>query len=136
MERETVMIQHNSKLPEILVIEDDAEFCDILCKMLSRRGYEVAKAKTGRDGINRFKERPADLVITDIVLPDKDGIHVILDLQKVFPQVKVIAMSAGGHSATGEEYLSDVALYCNVKHTLTKPFHHDQLFTMIREILD
>lgn len=131
-----LMFKKKTKIHEILVIEDDTEFSEILCKMLARRGYGVTKAKTGRDGINRFKEHPTDLVITDVVLPDKDGIHVILDLQKVLPEVKVIAMSGGGHSATGEEYLDDVQLYCNVQHTLAKPFHHDKLFKMIRKILD
>lgn len=123
-------------MAEILVIEDDTEFCDDLCRMLSKQGYGVTKAVTGYDGLDRFKAHPTDLVITDIVLPDRDGIHVILDLQKAFPNVKIIAMSGGGHCASGEEYLSDVQLYCNVQHTLTKPFQRDELIAMIHEILD
>ena len=130
------MIQKKSKLLEVLVIEDDTDFRDVLCKMLSRRGYDVTKAKNGLEGIHHFKEHPADLVITDIVLPDKDGIHVILELKKILPEVKVIAMSGGGHCASGQEYLDDVQLYCNVKHTLAKPFHQDALLKMMQKILD
>jgi YesN/AraC family two-component response regulator len=95
----------------------------------------VAKAETGQDGLDLFKQHPADLVITDVVLPDKDGIHVILDLQKTDPCVKIIAMSGGGKGASGEEYLSDIQLLCNIEHTLAKPFARDKLFSMIREML-
>lgn len=129
------LTETGEKMREILVIEDDMEFSDSLCRMLTRRGYEVASAATARDGLDRFKDHPADLVITDIVLPDRDGIHVILDLQKVFPDVKIIAMSGGGHCASGEEYLRDVQLYCNIQHTLAKPFQGNELFTMIHEML-
>ena len=104
--------------------------------MLARQGYDVARASTARDGIDLYKEHPADLVITDIVLPDRDGMHMILDLQKVFPDIKIIAMSGGGCCASGEEYLNDVELYCNVQHTLAKPFHRDKLFAMIHKVLD
>lgn len=135
MQNGIIMIQRKSKSLEVLIIEDDTDFGDVLCKMLARRGYGVAQARTGLEGIHRFKEHPADLVITDIVLPDKDGIHVILELQKIVPEVKVIAMSGGGRCASGEEYLDDVQLYCNVKHTLAKPFRQDELLKTIRKAL-
>ena len=124
------------KMSQILVIDDDTEFSDPLCKMLARQGYGVLCATTGQDGLELFKEHPADLVIADIVLPDRDGIHVILDLQKAVPDVKIIAISGGGYCASGEEYLNDVQLLCNVEHTLAKPFQREQLFTMIHEMLD
>ena len=130
------MSEKRAKSQEILVIEDDKEFSDDLCRMLTRRGYEVAQAVTARDGLSRFKENPVDLVITDIILPDLDGIHVILNLQKSAPDVKIIAMSGGGDHAFGEEYLDDVQLYCNIEHTLAKPFHKDALFKIIHKILD
>ena len=120
---------------EILVIEDDKDFSESLCKMLARHGFGVAKAETGQDGIDQFKAHPADLVITDVLLPDRDGLHVILDLQKLLPDVKIIAISGGGHCATGEEYLQDVQLLCNIEHTLAKPFHRKELFKMIRKAL-
>lgn len=131
-----IRLKKRSKIKEILVIEDDQEFSDVLCKMLARHGYGVASAGTGQGGLNLFKEHPVDLVITDILLPDRDGIHLILDLQKAFPNVKIIAMSGGGDCATGEEYLNDVQLYCNVQHTLAKPFLREELFDMIHEVLE
>ena len=122
-------------MQEILVIEDDKDFSESLCRMLTRKGYGVVTALSGLDGINLFKEHPADLVITDILLPDRDGLNVILDLQKFFPNVKIIAISGGGHCASGKEYLDDIQLLSNVRYTLTKPFHSKELFKMIHEIL-
>ena len=123
------------KTKEILVIEDDKDFSESLCKMLARRGYDVAKAETGQDGIDQFKEHPVDLVITDVLLPDRDGLHVILDLQRILPDVQIIAMSGGGRRATGEEYLDDIQLLCNVKLTLAKPFQSKALFKMVHKAL-
>jgi DNA-binding response OmpR family regulator len=121
---------------EILVIEDDRDFNEALCNMLIKQGYGVFKAMNGRDGINLFKAHPADLVITDILLPDREGLNVILDLKRFLPNVKIIAISGGGHCASGEEYLSDIQLLSGVQHTLTKPFHRDELIKMIHEVLD
>jgi len=121
---------------EILVIEDDRDFSEALCSMLRRQGYRVVKALNGFDGVNLFKKHPSDLVIADILLPDRDGLNVILDLQKFLPNVKIIAISGGGHCTTGEEYLDDIQLLCNVEHTLAKPFHKDELFEIIHEVLD
>ncbi|MCK5014523.1 MAG: response regulator [Candidatus Omnitrophica bacterium] len=126
----------NTKRFQILVIDDDTEFSEPLCKMLTRQGYAVFNAANGQEGLNLFKEHQADLVIADIVLPDRDGFHIILDLQKILPDVKIIAISGGGHCASGEEYLDDVQLLCNVQHTLAKPFNRDKLFRMIHEMLD
>jgi len=122
-------------MPKILVIEDDLDFSRALCNMLAKQGYGVANAENGLDGLNLYKKNPADLVITDILLPDLDGLNVILDLQRIFPEVKIIAISGGGRCATGEEYLKDIQLLSSVQHVLAKPFHSDKLFKMIHEIL-
>jgi len=130
-----VMIKQNEQMPQILVIEDDRDFNETLCSMLRKQGYGVFNAESGIDGVNLFKKHPADLVIADILLPDRDGLNVILDLQRLLPDVKIIAISGGGHY-TGEEYLKDIQLLSNVQHTLAKPFHRDELFEMIHKVLD
>jgi len=122
-------------MSEILVIEVDIEFSELLCKVLTKKGYAVISANTGRDGLDMLKDHPADLVIADILLPDRDGVHVILDMQKIMPGVKIIAISGGGHCASGQEYLQDVRLLCNIEHTLAKPFKNDELISMIQEAL-
>lgn len=118
-------------MQEILIIDDDLDFNESLTKMLSRKGYGVRQATTGQGGVDLFKKHPVDLVIADILLPDRDGVNVILDIQKALPGIKIIAISGGGHCASGEEYLNDIQLLCNVQHTLAKPFQCNQLFDLI-----
>ena len=65
-----------------------------LRRILERAGYEVAEAPGGREGIARYRQEPADVVITDILMPEKDGLEVIREIKREFPDVKTIAMSA------------------------------------------
>jgi two-component system response regulator (stage 0 sporulation protein F) len=81
----------------ILVIEDHASVRTLLAQVLHDAGYQVCEAATGREGLERFREQPVDLVITDLEMPEMTGLEVILALTRAFLDVKVIAMS--GHSA-------------------------------------
>ncbi len=81
----------------ILVIEDHASVRTLLAQVLKDAGYQVCEAATGREGLERFREQPVDLVITDLEMPEMTGLEVILALTHAFLNVKVIAMS--GHSA-------------------------------------
>ena len=80
----------------VLVIEDDQEVREFLVAVLSRAGHTVSDACNGRDGVTMFRENPVQVVITDIIMPEKDGIETILDLRREHPQLKVIAISGGG----------------------------------------
>ncbi len=81
----------------ILVIEDHASVRRLLAQVLKDAGYQVCEAATGREGLERFREQPMDLVITDLEMPEMTGLEVILALTRAVSNVKVIAMS--GHSA-------------------------------------
>ncbi|MDH4088638.1 MAG: response regulator [Nitrospira sp.] len=81
----------------ILVIEDHASVRRLLAQVLKDAGYQVFEAATGREGLERFREQPMDLVITDLEMPEMTGLEVILALTRAVSNVKVIAMS--GHSA-------------------------------------
>ncbi len=81
----------------ILVIEDHASVRTLLAQVLKDAGYQVCEAATGREGLERFREQPMDLVITDLEMPEMTGLEVILALTRTCLDVKVIAMS--GHSA-------------------------------------
>ena len=122
-------------MSKILVIEDDLEFSQALCKALRKSGYDVLFAENGQKGIDLYKRFLADLVITDILMPEKDGIEVIVDLKKHFPNIKIIAISGGGSAGSGLEYLRSAEVVCDVRHTLAKPFKRDRLFQMIEEVL-
>jgi len=122
-------------MSQILVIEDDIEFNNVLCSILSKNGYGVLSATDGKQGLHLYEENLADLVITDILMPEQDGVEVISCLRKNFPDVKIIAISGGGGYGTGQEYLHSVQIVCHVNCALTKPFRKDQLFEAIQELL-
>jgi len=122
-------------MSQILVIEDDIDFNQILCKVLIKKGYEVLSAINGKEGLSLYEKNLADLVITDILMPEQDGIEVILKLKKMSHDVKIIAISGGGQDISGQEYLQSVRAICNIEHTLTKPFEKDRLLQIIQELL-
>lgn len=118
---------------QILVIEDDRSVRELMLHTLSRAGYRVLAAEDGVQGMNVFREEHPDLVITDIVMPHKEGFETIMALRKEQPDVKVIAMSGGGRHGN-DEYLS-VARKLGACRTVTKPFLREEMLRVVRETL-
>jgi YesN/AraC family two-component response regulator len=114
-------------------MEDDDQMRTIIRKMLERAGYKVLEAPDGNVGIRLFRENPVDLVITDIIMPEKEGIETILELKRDFPETKVIAISGGGRGAP-KEYLK-IAKKLGVQRTLAKPFEKEDLLRAVKELL-
>ena len=104
----------------ILIIDDEPSIIEVLRKILQFEGYDVATATNGEEGLELFRQTPCDLVITDMVMPAKDGLQTILDLRKEKPDLPVIAMSGGG-AISKERYLA-VAGYLDRVITIAKPF--------------
>ena len=120
-------------MARILVIEDDNEVRDYLESVLTRDGYEVEGASNGKDGVASFQRNPVDLVITDIIMPEKDGIETIMDLKRSNKDLKVIAISGGGR-AEPENYLHSAKLI-GANLTLRKPFTNEEMLRAVRELL-
>ena len=120
-------------MARILIIDDESQIRSMLRLMLERVGYEVTEAPDGIEGIRQYRENPADLIITDLIMPNKDGIGMIIDLKKEFPKVKIIAMSGGGVNRP-EGYL-DGAKKLGATRTLTKPIDRDQMLKAVKETL-
>lgn len=118
---------------QILVIEDDRAVRELMLHTLSRAGYRVLSAEDGNEGMNIFRSEHPDLVITDIVMPQKEGFETIMALRKEQPDVKVIAMSGGGRHGT-EDYLS-VARKLGACRTVAKPFLREEMLRVVREAL-
>jgi DNA-binding response OmpR family regulator len=118
----------------ILVIEDDREVREYLGEVLSRAGHTVSKAANGRDGVCMFREHPVQVVITDIIMPEKDGIETILDLRRDHPGLKVIAISGGGRS-TPENYLHSARLL-GADRVFRKPFRNEEILAAVAELAD
>jgi len=117
----------------ILIIDDDIQVRVMLRKLFEREGYAVMDAPDGVEGIRRYQENPADLVIADLIMPNKEGIETIRELMAEFPEVKVIAISGGGLNEP-EPYLH-IAEKLGVKHTFIKPIETRELLEAVRELL-
>jgi YesN/AraC family two-component response regulator len=117
----------------ILIIDDEPQIRSMLKLMLERDGHEVAEAPDGVEGIKIHRQNPADLIITDLIMPNKDGIGMIIELKKEYPNVKIIAMSGGGLNKP-EGYLKG-AKKLGAACTLTKPIDRDELLKAIKDVL-
>ena len=117
----------------ILIIDDEPQIRSMLKLMLERDGYEVVEAPDGIEGIRIYRQSPADLIITDLIMPNKDGIGMIIDLKKEFPDVKIIAMSGGGLNKP-EGYLKG-AKKLGAACTLTKPIDRNEMLGAIKDVL-
>jgi CheY-like chemotaxis protein len=117
----------------ILVIDDDILTLDVLRRMLEAEGYEVVTALNGQEGIDAFHQTSIDLVITDLVMPVKDGLRTIMELRREEPELPIIAISAGG-AISKERYLT-VAQYLGDIITLPKPFRRKDIVDTVKKMI-
>ena len=116
----------------ILVIDDSEIDRMILEEILVQAGFEVTMAVDGKQGMETFRSQSFDLVITDMIMPEKLGIEVILEMQEEFPDAKVIAISAGDEF--GLELDLDMARKAKVP-TISKPFQPEEITAAIGKLL-
>lgn len=117
----------------ILIVEDDAELREMLALTLTRRKYTVMEAVNGKDAIVRFKPSITDLVLTDLIMPDEDGLKVIMKLRELKPSLKIIAISGGGKAGPGS-YLN-LAKALGADAVYSKPFSINDLISRIEEMI-
>jgi DNA-binding NtrC family response regulator len=121
-------------MASILIIDDDAQFRSMLRQRLERAGYEVLEAPDGRVGMRVFREERAHLVITDIVMPEKEGLETIGALRRERPDVKIVAVSGGGW--IGPQGYLHMAKVLGAHHTFSKPFDWSEMLDAVRELTD
>jgi CheY-like chemotaxis protein len=117
----------------ILVIDDEESVRAVLRQMLEKEGYKVEEAPDGAIGMSLLQDRPIDLIITDLFMPEKEGIETMREVQKSFPQVKIIAMSGGGRM--GKLDFLPMAESFGAQRTLAKPFERKELLEAVRAVL-
>lgn len=120
-------------MAHILVIDDDKMICDLLRRTLEKTGYRVTEAHDGQMALNAHKASPADLVITDMLMPGMEGIQTIMEFRRLNPALKIIAMSGGG-MGKGSDYLN-MAKKFGAFHTLAKPFTIEKVTKLVAEVL-
>jgi two-component system response regulator (stage 0 sporulation protein F) len=116
----------------ILIIDDEEMMRVLLRSTLKGAGYEVVEAANGRQGLELYRRRPTDLVITDILMPEMNGLDMILELTRYFLDAKVIAISGEG----GEKNVLDVAKLLGARRTFQKPFSMLELLDAVRYELE
>jgi DNA-binding response OmpR family regulator len=116
----------------VLVIDDDADLRELISDSLERDGFEVASAANGAQGLAAQRGNPAHIVITDIFMPEKEGVETLVTLRKEFPRTKIIVMSGGG-AKTSVDYLS-VARELGAAKSFSKPFELQALSAAVREL--
>ncbi len=121
-------------MAKILVVDDDNLMQDLLKQVLETEGYEVLVASDGREALDFFDAAPSDLVITDMAMPRMNGIELIRDLTDRDHDVKIIAMSGGGH-LSAEDYLR-IAQMLGARHTMSKPFEMHSFLNAVTEVLN
>lgn len=114
----------------ILVVDDDEGVRDVIRSMLESAGYAVLLAENGKEAMKLLKTQRADLILTDLVMPEQEGIETIKALRLEYPDVKVIAMSG----AFGGDYLR-IASYLGAHATLAKPIQMDALLKLVRGLM-
>jgi DNA-binding response OmpR family regulator len=120
-------------MARIILIEDCNNLRRIFKKTLEYEGHEVFDAQDGKAAEKLYRERCPDLVITDIVMPNKDGIETIIELRRDFPGVKILAISGGGRIGS-QQYLN-MAKSLGAHDILGKPFKQKDLVSSVRKLL-
>jgi CheY-like chemotaxis protein len=128
-------------MTSILIIDDEVDIRDSMAQILTGAGYKVSVAAAGSLGIAAYRQRPTDLVITDIIMPNGNGIEAITAIRLEYPKVRIIAISGGGqfgpvayapNAISTNAYLA-AATDAGADSILTKPFDRATLLSVVRE---
>lgn len=116
----------------VLLVDDDDLLRNLVSRRLRKQGYEVIEAHDGRVAIERFQTAAVDAVVTDVVMPEQEGIETIQRLRELAPAIPIVAMSGG---VRGSDHVLKVASHLGASRTLAKPFRINQLLTILQSLL-
>ncbi|MEW6305677.1 MAG: response regulator [Verrucomicrobiota bacterium] len=119
-------------MARVLIVDDDAEFLGMLREALQTAGHDVVEACNGDEALDQFHSNVIDVIITDIVMPQRGGIETIVELRKEYPDLKVIAIS--GAVVNGQSRMLDWAKRVGASRTFMKPFEVKDLLMAVRAL--
>jgi len=120
-------------MAKILVFDDEPSILIMIKKMLEKEGHEVDLALNGREGMELFEKNKPDLVVTDIIMPEKEGLETILELRKKHPDLKIIAISGGGR--IGPQGYLPSAKYLGADMVFQKPLVQKEFVQAVNSLL-
>ncbi len=118
-------------MARILVIDDAMAVRELLEQMLQLAGHDVAVAGNGKEGLEQIRRQPVELVITDLFMPEKEGLETIQELRRDFPNIAIIAMSG----EPGMPSLLGIAKRFGAVKTIEKPFDRTEMMAAVEEVL-
>lgn len=121
-------------MPKILIVEDDEQLREMLKQALEREDYEVVDSNNGEEAIRLLKQSSVDLLITDIIMPQKDGTRLIMEIRRDFPDLQIIAISGGARHIDPQNPLH-IAKKLGAQFTFTKPFKISEFLEAIRKLV-
>jgi CheY-like chemotaxis protein len=119
-------------MASILIVDDEAPIRSLMRRILEADGHQIREAATGHSGLMLYRQAPADVVITDILMPERDGLEVTLALTQEFLDARVIAITG----ATGDQNYLNVAKLFGARRVIQKPFTPDEIRRAVRYALD
>jgi CheY-like chemotaxis protein len=121
-------------MSRILIIDDEDYIRAMVQQMLDRAGYTTAVASDGREALKAQRALPADVILTDLMMPGQEGLETIMEIRRLFPATKIVAMSGGGHGGVLD--FLPIATQLGAVRTLAKPFSREQLLVAVKEALE
>lgn len=117
----------------VLIVDDDEQVRIMLHRVMEWAGFEARVAENGREAMKALAREPADLVITDLIMPEQEGLETISRLKKDYPAIKIIAISGGGR--IGPEAYLPTAREMGADRIFTKPFNVQEIVEAVNELL-
>ncbi len=121
-------------MKRVLVVDDDKQIRDMLRQIMDRAGFEVELAEDGVVALEKFRQAPVELIITDLMMANKNGLELIQEIKREFGEVPVIAISGGVPTSPSDYYLS-VAKLMGAARILDKPFTRDELLEAVEAVI-
>jgi len=121
-------------MKSVLVVDDEPGMRELVKHLLINAGYHVLEASNGKHAMEFLKNESPDLVITDIIMEEMDGVEIIMEIRENYPDIKIIAMS-GGSKISSEDYLESAA-DLGADRVFAKPFALSDMLTAIKELIE
>lgn len=127
----------SNKQKNILLVDDVEDIREGISEILQDDGYSISTASNGKEALRILRNRPIDLVITDILMPEMDGLELIEKTKDLYlPDLEFILISGGGRRLTSDyDYLEVTKKLTGISNVLKKPFHPDKLIKMVNNLL-
>jgi CheY-like chemotaxis protein len=122
-------------MTKILIIDDEQVVLEMMVQMVKREGYDVEGASNGKEALKMVQNSKPDLIITDLIMPDKEGIELIKDLRDTYDDLKILAISGGNRHIDPMSQLK-VAQFLGANASLPKPLDRQEFLSTIKYLLE